>query len=302
MHNEEQLIAVQRMQAYIQDHLTEPITLRQLASAAGYSPWHAASLFAQVTGHAPFAYLRALRLSAAALRLRAGDARVLDVALDFVFDSQEGFTRAFTRRFGLPPGRYAKQSPPIPLFMPEKVHDSYRGMQGGTKMAESVLKPVFVQVMERPARKLMLYRAKKATHYFEYCEETGCGEGAPWPVLCSVKEALYEPVGMWLPDHLIRSGTSLYVHALELPLDYDKPLPEGFELIDLPEALYMIFQGQPYEDDNFQAEVGQVMDFIDDFNPGLYGYAWDPQAAPRFQLAPMGYRGYIEGRPVKALR
>ena len=42
MDNREIVNAVQRMQAYIEEHLQEPITLHKLASAAGYSPWHAA--------------------------------------------------------------------------------------------------------------------------------------------------------------------------------------------------------------------------------------------------------------------
>jgi len=33
----------------------------------------------------------------------------------------------------------------------------------------------------------------------------------------------------------------------------------------------------------------------------IYGYEWADQDAPRFQLAPMGYRGYIEARPVCAV-
>ena len=85
--------------------------------------------------------------------------------------------------------------------------------------------------MERPARKLLLKRGRGAKEYFAYCEEVGCDI---WGVLCSVQEALYEPVGLWLPDHLIAPGTSQYVQGVELPLDYDKPIPEGFELIELP--------------------------------------------------------------------
>lgn len=299
MLNEEQLIAVQRMQAYIQDHLTEKITMAQLAHVAGYSPWHASTMFAKATGQSPFAYIRSRRLSEAAMSLRDEGGRVLDVALDFVFDSQEGFTRAFSRQFGMPPGRYVREQPPIPLYRPYFVHDSYRGLQGGRKMSEATLKPVFIQVMERPARKLLLYRAKNAQDYFGYVGETGCD--VVWGVLTSVKEALYEPVGMWLTDDLMRPGTSRYVHALELPLSYDKPLPPGYELIELPAATYMVFQGQPYDDNDYQTEVGQVMDFIDEWNPELYGYQWNTQAAPRFQLAPMGYRGYIEARPVKRM-
>jgi AraC-like DNA-binding protein len=51
------------MQDCIERHLTEPITLHMLANAAGYSPWHSARLFKELTGKAPFDYIRALRLS-----------------------------------------------------------------------------------------------------------------------------------------------------------------------------------------------------------------------------------------------
>lgn len=288
------------MQEYIDAHVLEQITLRQLAVAAGYSPWHAARMFRELTGRTPFEYIRALRLTGAALALRDREDRVLDVALDFVFDSHEGFTRAFSREFGLPPRRYRRDAPPIQLFMPGKVFDAYRIFQKGEQsMGEKkTTKTVFVQVVERPARKVLLRRGRQATDYFGYCEEVGCDV---WPLLTSVKEALYEPIGMWLPRHLIPEGTSQYVQGVELPLDYNKSIPEGYELIELPPCKMMIFQGEPYDDDNFMDEIGDVWDAIDHYNPETYGYAWAPEEAPRFQLAPMGYRGYIEARPVKKL-
>lgn len=150
-------------------------------------------------------------------------------------------------------------------------------------------------MIERPARKLLLKRGIKARDYYEYCEEVGCDI---WSLLTSVKEALYEPVGMWLPKHLIKEGTSLYVQGVELPLDYHNEVPEGFDLIDLPPVNMMVFQGEPYNDDDFEAEIGAAWEQIDKFNPAIYGFQWAPEIAPRFQLAPMGYRGYIEARPV----
>jgi len=143
---------------------------------------------------------------------------------------------------------------------------------------------------------LLLLRGHQAKDYFEYCDEVGCDV---WGMLSSVKEALYEPVGLWLPKHLILDSTSVYVQGVELPLDYNKAVPEGYELIELPPCKMMIFQGAPYDDEDFMEEVDDVMIYIDQFDPSTYGYQWDPEAAPRFQLAPMGYRGYIEGRPVK---
>ena len=93
--------AVQRMKRYISEHLREPITAMDIARAAGYSQYHAARVFKGETGLSPFEYIRRERLTASARALRGGHIRVLDVALDYVFDSHEGFTRAFTRGFGI---------------------------------------------------------------------------------------------------------------------------------------------------------------------------------------------------------
>lgn len=300
MDGDEATMAVQHMQEYIDENMQRKITLKELAAVAGYSPWHAARLFKETTGKAPFEYIRALRLTKAALVLRDTNERILDVALDFVFDSHEGFTRAFSKAFGMSPSKYSQNTPPIPLFIPQKVFDTYRSLhRGGKNMSEKKsTKSVFVQVIERPARKVLLMRGKEATEYFAYCEEVGCDV---WSVLTSVKEALYEPIGMWLPKQLIKAGTSQYVQGVEVPLDYAKDIPTGYELIDLPPCKLMIFQGEPYNDDDFMDEIGEVWTHIEKFDPTIYGYQWAPEAAPRFQLAPMGYRGYIEARPVKSI-
>ena len=206
--------------------------------------------------------------------------------MDFVFDSHEGFTRAFSREFGMSPSRYSKK------------YDNYRSFNKGEKnMSQGkITKSVFVQVIERPERKVLLKRGINAKDYFEYCEETGCDV---WSILSSVKEALYEPIGMWLPKHLISDGTSEYVQGVEVPLDYENEIPDGFEIIKLPPCKLMIFQGEPYNDDDFMEEIGDIWEHIDKFDPSIYGYKWAKEDAPRFQLAPMGYRGYIEARPVK---
>lgn len=108
MESREQINAVWQMQNYIEGHLDEPITLHALAKSAGYSPWHCARIFKELTGKAPFEYIRMYRLSKAAMELRDNDIKVVDVAMDFLFDSHEGFTRAFRRQFGMSPNEYKK--------------------------------------------------------------------------------------------------------------------------------------------------------------------------------------------------
>ncbi len=312
--NRKQIVeAVQRMQDCIAENLNRPLSLDRLARAAGYSPWHAARAFKELTGRTPLAYIRAFRLSRAALVLRDGKERIVDVALDFCFDSQEGFTRAFSDVFGTTPARYRKRPQPIPLFMPYRVQGEKPGMRKGESSMENEMttkktvgmettvkgktsEPVFVQVVERPARKLLLLRCGKADNYYDYCEEVGCDV---WGILCSVKEAMYEPVGLWLPENLRKPGTGEYAQGVEVPADYAGLVPDGYDLIDLPACKLMVFQGPPYKDEDFEEAIGSMWEVMDRYDPVFYGFRWADGDAPRIQLEPQGERGYIEARPVR---
>lgn len=286
------------MQDFIERHMTEPISLQMLARTAGYSPWHAARIFRELTGKTLFEYIRELRLSRAAVKLRDEESRIIDVALDFVFDSHEGFTRAFSKQFGISPRDYSRKKPPLKLFMPSPIRDYYLRLEKGeiTMASSTETKTVFVQVIDRPARKLILKRGIKANDYFEYCEEVSCDI---WGVLCSVKDAIYEPMGLWLPETLKKPGTSVYAQGVEVPSGYSGEIPEGCEIIDLKPCKMMVFQGQPYDDEKFEEAITDMWEVMKTYNPELYGFAWADEDGPRFQLEPQGYRGYIEGRPVR---
>lgn len=301
MENWDKIHAVQRIQDYIERHINEPITLHMLAKAAGYSPWHTSRIFKELTGKTPLAYLRTLRLSRAAVTLWDDRKRIIDVALDFSFDSHEGFTRAFSEKFGLSPQNYRKKTPPIPLFMPSSIRDYYLMLyRGAILMTEKKeTNTVFVQVVERPKRKLILKRGIKADNYFDYCTEVGCDV---WGILCSIKDALYEPIGMWLPQNLRPTGAGEYAQGVEVASSYSGEIPEGFEIFDLPASKYMVFQGQPFENEKFMEAIGELWEVMKNYNPELYGFVWSDTDGPRFQLEPWGERGYIEARPVRAVK
>ena len=159
------------------------------------------------------------------------------------------------------------------------------------------VKSVFVQIVEKPARNVILKRGKTAREYFQYCEEVGCDV---WGLLCSMKSISGEPVCLWLPEHLIPEGTSRYVQGVEVPLNYDSQIPEGFDIIELPKCKYMMFQGEPFAEEDSEEAIGQVWDAIKKYNPETVGYCWDDMN-PRIQLEPRGERGYIELIAVKAL-
>lgn len=288
---EEQVLAVQRMQDYIGEHYGEPITLEELSRAAHYSTWYSYRLFVRLLGLTPADYTRKLRLSKSALRLRDEKVRIAEVAFEFGFSSVDGYQRAFYREFGCNPGEFAANPVPISLFTPYGIQ--YANVRK-EKVMENV-KTVFVQVVDRPARKVIIKRGVKARNYFEYCEEVGCDV---YGLLSSIKSICDEPVCYWLPESYILPGTSEYVHGAEVAMDYSGPVPEGFDLLEFPAAKYLRFQGEPFPEEEYAEAVDQMWDAIKKFNPQPMGYAWDKEN-PRIQLAPVGTRGYIEFVAIK---
>lgn len=288
-----QILAVQRMQDYIEAHLEQEITLSHLAKESLYSPWYSRRLFQTYTGSTPAVYIRRLRLSKSARRLKNERCRVIDAALDLGFGSVDGYQRAFYKEFGCNPGEYAKHPVPITLFLPYGV--KFRALRKDVLDMEK-LQSVFIQVLQKPDRKVIVKRGIQAEDYFAYCEEVGCDI---WGLLSSMDSLCGEPVCLWLPDAYKTPGTSTYVQGVEAAADYEGPVPEGFDVIRLPAADYLMFQGEPFREEDYCQAISAVRQAMDRYDPTVIGRVWDP-SSPRIQLEPRGERGYIELRAVTA--
>lgn len=290
---DDRTLAVQRMQDHIEAHLGERITMADLAAAACFSPWYSYRLFRELTGLTPAAYTRRLRLSRSAMELKRRGRTITDVAFAVGFGSVDGYVRAFAREFGRTPGDFARSPGPVALFRPYGVQ--YRRPRKDT-IDMDTMQYVCVTPIHKPRRKAIIRRGVAANDYWAYCEEVGCDV---WGTLLSMDSLCGEPVCLWLPAALRTPGTSVYVQGVEVGLYYDGPVPEGFDVIELPEADYLMFQGRPFE----EADYGQAIQFVqgaaDRYDPAVLGYAWNSEA-PRVQLEPKGDRGYIEFRPVRA--
>ena len=292
--SKEHILAVQRMQEYIASNLENEITMADLARISLFSPWYSYRLFRQYTSLTPADYIRRLRLSRSAVMLKRGECRVTDAAFDMGFGSVDGFQRAFLKEFGCNPGEYARTKVPIPLFIPYGV--KFREIRKERHEMKEV-QSVFVQLMRKPERKVILKRGRAAEDYFAYCEEVGCDV---WGILMSMDSLCGEPVCLWLPDRYRKPDSSVYVQGVEAETEYTGPVPEGFDVITLPEAEYLVFQGEPFEEEKYCEAIDAVQQAMDRYDPSLIGYCWDGEN-PRIQLEPRGERGYIEIRAVKKL-
>src|SRR5512138_1117038 len=92
---------------YLETRLGGEIDLGHASRCSGFSRSHFMRLFQAAVGLSVAEYVRRRRLSRAAEELAAGRA-VLEVAVEWGYGSQAAFTRAFTRKFGVPPAAYAR--------------------------------------------------------------------------------------------------------------------------------------------------------------------------------------------------
>jgi AraC family transcriptional regulator len=107
---------IQRIQKSIdfaEEHLREPVSFDEAASQSGFSIHHFHRIFVALAGTTFCDYLRRRRLSEAGKELLGTKRRIIDIALDYQFESQEAFTRAFAKMFGMTPGKFRK------AFMPK---------------------------------------------------------------------------------------------------------------------------------------------------------------------------------------
>lgn len=99
---------IQKSIAYMEEQLQEEVTLEQIAAHVGFSPYHFHRIFRKEVGMNIADYMRRRRLCYASQLLLYSDESIIDISLNCHFESQEAFTRAFKKMYGMPPGRYRK--------------------------------------------------------------------------------------------------------------------------------------------------------------------------------------------------
>lgn len=93
---------------YIEENLTEDITLEKLAVLSGYSKFHFHRLFQLAAGETVMEYIRRRRIMRAARDLCDRSSVIASTAMEYGFDSHDAFTRAFKRYMGVTPSDYRK--------------------------------------------------------------------------------------------------------------------------------------------------------------------------------------------------
>ena len=107
---------------YIEDHLSEELDDRLLASVSGYSESHFIRLFRQTTGLSPADYVRKRRITEIVRTVGHENRPLSDVAFFYGFNSKENFTRAFKSEHGILPTEWKHADCSLRLFEPHCFH------------------------------------------------------------------------------------------------------------------------------------------------------------------------------------
>lgn len=99
---------IKKVIKYIEENYQEPITLDKIAQQFGFSKFHFHRIFQFQVGMTITEYIRMRRLVNASTALLHTNERILDIAINLQFGSQESFTRAFKEVYKLPPGKYRR--------------------------------------------------------------------------------------------------------------------------------------------------------------------------------------------------
>lgn len=112
---------------YIEGHITDGLSIDEIANAVNISPFYFQKGFAMLCGCTVAEYIRNRRLSLAAAELISTDVKVIDLALKYGYDSPDSFTKAFTRFHGSPPAAVRRDALTVKTFAPLKIKFSLEG-------------------------------------------------------------------------------------------------------------------------------------------------------------------------------
>lgn len=242
---------VQRGIDFIESRLEQDLDLLEVSRVAGISHWHFQRIFKALTGETLKTYVRSRRFANALDLLLTTDTRILDIALRSGFESQESFTRAFKKRFGITPNRYRKLGDRS-LFL-KKVRfdaDYLRHIHENISLTP--------QVAERPAMTMV---GMRTVFYGVDSEKNNLGHKIPplWDAFLPRLDAIEGRVpgfcyGVVRPAQI---DTELLEYYAAVEVTGEPPVAEGMERIELPATTYATFTHR-----GFAQEIDRTVNYV----------------------------------------
>ncbi|MBE5792917.1 MAG: helix-turn-helix transcriptional regulator [Clostridiales bacterium] len=273
---------------------TDEISLKRLSDKMGYSEFHMSRMFHKLSGMPFRDYVRMRKLAFALDEVKNTRRAFLDIAVDYGFQSQEAFIRAFREAYHTTPGEYRKNPQPVVLRTILRPFDCYIMETGGTgmKKTNSDVKTYFVTI---PAHKFLHVKNLESIGYWDFWQKQSKIPGQD----CETITGLLSSLGGNLDnmgDNDLSSGSGQLMafineptgricswgiplaecYGVRLPVDWEGEKPDQMILTNIPEGEYIVFEHGPfdYETQN-QAVEAKIEKAMKDFDYASSGYKLD---------------------------
>ena len=234
---------IQRAIDYVEAHITEEIDFEEVAKQAYSSSFHFQRVFGILCGFSLGEYIRMRRLSLAG-ELSRGNAKIIDAALKYGYDTPESFSRAFARFHGITPSE-ARHGGKVKIFTPLSVKLTFTG---GSKMDYRIEKREAFQVVCKRKRVGKPQSANATPDITAMWQEFGADGTMGRLIAC-------------LPEHPVMKGLlgicfSSELNAKQFPygigVEYDgRPIDDDLEVVTIPAHTYAVFTSKGKMPDAF---------------------------------------------------
>ncbi len=218
----------------IEENITEEIDYTELAKKAYSSEFHFQRIFHILCGYTIGEYVRLRRLTLAGSELASSDAKVIDIALKYGYDSPESFSRAFTKFHGITPSRAKQNQSALKSFSRLSIKLI---LEGGNIMDYRIVKESPFQMI---AKKDQFPQGKEISHekirsFWQKCNNDGTIE-----TLCR-----YIKPGNILGNAIAgicfdNPNKGDFDYAIGVPYE-GGDIPDGFSITTIPENTWAVF-------------------------------------------------------------
>lgn len=235
---------IQRAIDYVEENITQEIDFEEVARQAYSSSFHFQRVFGILCGFSLGDYIRMRRLSLAGEELSRGNARIIDIALKYGYDTPESFSRAFTRFHGISPSE-AKHGGKVKVFTPLSVKLT---LTGGRKMDYRIEKRDAFQVVckrRRVGKPQSAFATQDITAMWkDYGEDGTMGR----LIACSPEN----PVMKGLLGICFTSELNAQQFPYGIGVEYDgRKIDNDLEVVTIPPNTYAVFTSKGKMPDAF---------------------------------------------------
>ena len=226
---------------FIENNIKEDIAIEEVANQSGYSVFHFCRVFSLCNGVSVMEYIRGRRLSLAASELFNGR-KIIDIALDYGFETQSGFTKAFRKAYGYSPTQYMMRMA------------KYADTKTTFEIGGFIMNPVIVK---KPAFKVAGYGIKTNVYGASYTKDIASfwsnyeGENLESKMYRILNPAKHGEVGLCFP--LSEDGNAAYL--LGVIVDDFSKVQEDMLTVEVPEAEYAVFTTVPVDTSNDEEQL-----------------------------------------------